>query len=79
MSETQATISSYSLVSTSLLANSVIFFVLATLAVALRIYARKVQSADLQWDDWTIIFSLVCLLFHRIVVSVGATADFISS
>ena len=59
MSNTPSAPPSYSLVSTSLLVNSVIFFSLATVAVALRVHARRITSLELRSDDWSIIFSLV--------------------
>jgi len=59
MSQPQPVVPSYSLISLSLLVNSIIFLTLATLSVALRFYARRMKSLDLQWDDWTIAISLV--------------------
>lgn len=38
---------------------SVVSVVLATIAVALRLFARKLSSAPFWWDDWTIVASLV--------------------
>lgn len=59
MAQPQPVMPSFSLISLSLLVNSIIFLALATLSVALRFYARRVKSLDLQWDDWTILISLV--------------------
>ena len=38
---------------------SVISVVAATLAVAARLFARKISAAPFWWDDWTIMASLV--------------------
>lgn len=50
-----------SLVSTTLLAVSIVFPILATGAVGLRFLARKVKSQELMADDWMIVLSLVRL------------------
>lgn len=44
---------------------SVASVVLATIAVALRLHARKLSRAPFWWDDWTIIASLVSTLRTR--------------
>ncbi len=36
--------------------------VLATVAVALRLFSRWIKAQHLWWDDYMIIFSLVCRL-----------------
>lgn len=72
MADTQPVVPSYSLITTSLLVNSIVFFILATLAVALRIYARKIKSLPLKWDDWTIMFSLLMSLAYSINTWVAA-------
>jgi hypothetical protein len=38
---------------------SVIFPVLSVIAVALRVYARRLKGANLNWSDYTIFFTLV--------------------
>ena len=48
-----------SLVTTSLLAVSIVFLVLANVALALRLYARKIKSTKLGWDDCFLGISLV--------------------
>ncbi len=45
---------------------SVVSVVLATIAVALRLFARKLSAAPFWWDDWTIVASLVRRLWIRI-------------
>ncbi len=40
---------------------SVVSVVLATIAVALRLFARKLSAAPFWWDDWTIVASLVSI------------------
>ena len=59
MSEPQSPGQAGSLVTTSLLAVSIVFLVLANLAVALRFYARKIKSTQLGWDDCFLGISLV--------------------
>ncbi len=59
MSQPQLAIPSFSLISTSLVVDSVVFLVLANAAVALRFYARKIKRLEFKWDDWTIVISLV--------------------
>ena len=54
-----ASVKSFSLITTSLLVVSIVFVVLASSAVALRFYARRMKSLKIEWDDWTILFSLV--------------------
>lgn len=62
MSQPQLDAPSFSLITTALMASSVVFLVLANAAVALRFYARKIKSLELKWDDWTIVISLVHFL-----------------
>ncbi len=48
-----------SLVTTPLVVVATTFPILATLAVGLRFYARKIKSQALKLDDWTIVLTLV--------------------
>ena len=48
-----------SLVTKGLVAVAVIFPVLASTSVGLRLYARRLKSQRLRADDWTIVLSLV--------------------
>lgn len=48
-----------------LLALNIAMAILATAAVSLRFYARKVSKAGLWWDDWAILFGLVSRVFYR--------------
>ena len=38
---------------------SVAMIILSTLAVAFRFWSRKISTAGLWWDDWTILLALV--------------------
>ena len=40
---------------------SIVSVVAATVAVALRLYARRLSAAPFWWDDWTIVASLVSM------------------
>ena len=42
-----------------LLAVAIVFPLLATFAVIIRFYARKMKSQSLRADDWMIVFTLV--------------------
>lgn len=42
---------------------SAILLSLATVGVALRLLARRISSAKLWWDDYTIVIALVCSTF----------------
>jgi hypothetical protein len=59
MSQPIQPLQTQSLVTTSLLAISIVFPILATGAVALRFRARSIKSQELKADDWTIVLSLV--------------------
>ena len=48
-----------SLITTPLVVVAVVFPVLATAAVALRFYARRIKRQDLKADDWVILLGLV--------------------
>jgi hypothetical protein len=48
-----------SLVTTALLVVAIIFPILASISVAVRIYARTFKQSKLKADDWTIILALV--------------------
>ena len=61
MSEPQLPGQPGSLITTSLLAISIVFFVLANIAVALRLYARKMKSTKLELDDCFLGISIVRL------------------
>lgn len=39
---------------------AIFFAVLATFAVALRLYARTLSKARYGWDDWYIVVALIC-------------------
>ena len=54
--------SSPSLISTSLLAVAIIFPILATLALALRIWSNTYKAKRLFADDYVIIMALLCAL-----------------
>ncbi|KAL9101691.1 MAG: hypothetical protein Q9163_003077 [Psora crenata] len=51
--------STESLVTGSLLVVTIVFPILATVAVILRFYARRIKSQPFRADDWTIVLSLV--------------------
>ena len=40
---------------------SIVSVVAATVAVALRLFARRLSAAPFWWDDWTIVASLVSM------------------
>ena len=40
---------------------SIVSVVAATVAVALRLFARRLSAAPFWWDDWTIVASLVSI------------------
>ena len=40
---------------------SIVSVVAATVAVALRLFARRISAAPFWWDDWTIVASLVSM------------------
>ena len=46
-------------ITSGLLVLTVIFPIIATAAVGLRFYARRIKAQDLKADDWTILFCLV--------------------
>ena len=48
-----------SVITQPLLAVAIAFPLLATVAVIIRFYARKIKSQSLRADDWMIVFSLV--------------------
>ena len=62
MSQPTMTPPQYALTTTALITISVIFISLATIAVVLRFYARRIKALKVGWDDWTILITLVCAL-----------------
>lgn len=46
--------------------------VIATIAVILRLIARKISSASFWWDDWTILIALVKFSDHRLGSEIDA-------
>ena len=44
---------------TSVIASTIVLFVLGTIGVALRFYARRKGGQDLWWDDYLVIFAWV--------------------
>ena len=38
---------------------TITLIIVATIAVALRLTARKVSTANFWWDDWTLVVALV--------------------
>lgn len=61
MSQIQPTGSSPSIITTALLVVGVVFLVLANVAVALRLYARRIKATQLGWDEFFLGVSLVRL------------------
>jgi len=53
----------YSLFTPTLLVVSVVFPTLATFVVGLRLYVKRVKRQQFYLDDWTVIISLVVLLY----------------
>jgi hypothetical protein len=54
-----------SIVTTAVVSVDVIFPLLSTLAIMLRVKARKIKSQPLGADDWTIIVASVSMIRSR--------------
>ena len=46
------------------LAIIIVFPVLSTIILALRLYTRKLLTRNIGWDDWLVVVAWVCCLHH---------------
>lgn len=57
-------VGTFSIVRSELIVNSVFMF-LATVAVGLRIYARRLRKIALWWDDYTVLACIVSIIVQQ--------------